>query len=53
MSTHSQPENHPILLAIAAVAFVMLMVLGLGLFNSTSEHTTGVHVSEEATETAH
>ena len=53
MSADSQPENHPVLLVIAAAAFVVLMALGVGLSGSTSGHVTGGHAVKEATGSAH
>lgn len=32
MASHSQPKTHPVLLAIAAAAFIVLLVLGINLY---------------------
>jgi hypothetical protein len=38
MSASTKPETHPLLLAIAAAAFIVVMMLGVGLFTSGGEH---------------
>ena len=53
MSSHSQPETHPVLLGIAGAAFVVLMLLGIGLSGSTKGHTANGHAAQEVHESGH
>ena len=62
MSTHTQPDTHPVLLAISAAAFLVLFVLGINLHSARAGHvshaeaghtTTGHGATEHQPEKAH
>lgn len=50
MSTHTQPETHPVLLAISAAAFFVLMVLGINLHSAGAGHVNHAEAAHTTTE---
>lgn len=53
MASESEPNLHPVLLGIAAISFVVLMILGLDLYTQDTDHQAGSHTSTEHPISAH
>lgn len=43
MKSHADHNTHPVLLTIAALAFIVLFFLGVNLFTAASGHATAEH----------
>jgi len=53
MASESEPDLHPVLLGIAAISFMVLMILGLNLYTKDTDHQAGAHTSKEYPKGAH
>ena len=53
MASHTEPATHPVLLAIAAAAFVVLLVLGVDLHGTQSGHSAAEHDKTASPNNAH
>ena len=49
MSTHTQPDTHPVLLAISAAAFVVLFVLGINFHSAQAGHVSHAEAGHSTT----
>lgn len=53
MASHTQAETHPVLLAIAGAAFLVLFVIGVNLFTKQSGHSSVGQVNTHTPVTNH